>query len=232
MPKIIIQRWGIGDAIMSMSAIRSLGDKILWPVMSDYVDGCNAAYPDITFIDWKLINIDFNRKDKYSIGGWEAIPLAWQDAPLSWAMKNKYLYFGLPWEKWKDNAYYTRDIKKEKELSQWLGIKEGESYNLINNKFGTNLNSNSVAAYSTYFPIPENGLKNIIMDIVSGYSLFDWSRIIESAENIFTVSTSLLFLIELLSLQAKEIHLYPRIPDEKDFRNVDYLFTKPYILHT
>lgn len=231
--KLINQYFGIGDIIFSMSAIRSLNDKIIWPVLPEYVEGCNRAYPDIDFIDYNLLKIDYDRKDRYQLDDMDVIPLRWQDSPLNKCMQLKYQYFGLSWQGWKQNAKWQRDFTKEEQLIKRFDIHDGEDFNLINIKFGCWSQTKLSPGTSTAnFQIPNNGLRNVEMFIGSEFSLFDWAAIIQRARYIYTVSTSVLYLIEMLDLCCKEIHLYPRIPDEKDFRNVDYLFTKPYILHT
>lgn len=230
--KLILQSFGIGDVVFSMTAIRSLNDKILWGVLPEYVSALNAAYPDIFFVDWNILKIDYNKKDRYFIEDLEVIPLRWQDTPLQFCMRQKYSYFGLNYINWKSNAKFIRNYTREHELIKLLNIEVGEQFNLVNMKFGCHVGGTNFKpeAQSTNFEV-NNGLRNIEMGMIDGYSLFDWSSIIERATNIFTVSTSSFYLFELLRLSAKEIHLYPRLPYEKDFRNIDYLFTKNYILH-
>lgn len=229
--RIVNQYFGIGDVIFSMSAIRSLGDKIIWPVMTDYVTGLNLAYPDINFIDWKALNIDYSRRDRYSIEDADVIPLRFQDSPLSECMKLKYLYFGMDWRKWKEEAMWDRNFEKEISLYEKLNP-TGEPFNLVNYRFGTDDRTNQVAAHSIQYPLPQNGLKNIMMDLQPGYSLFDWATIIELAATVRTISTSIIYLFELLEIGANEIHIYIRRPFENSHKNYEYLLSKdkPYIL--
>jgi hypothetical protein len=229
---LIIQRFGIGDVIFSMTAIRSLKGKVVWPVLPEYVDGLAKAYQDILFIDYNLLNIDWNRKDRYKISDMNVIPLAHQDVPLVDCMKNKYRYLMQDWKQWKKNASWTRDYSKEIGLMSHLGIRKGDKFNLVNTKFGCwSPEGLRPETSNISIEVPMNNLPYITFGIIPGYSLFDWASVIEHATNIYTVSTSLLYLLELLTLSAKEIHLYPRKPKETDFRNVDYVFSKPYILH-
>lgn len=231
--KIICQPFGAGDLIFSMTAIKSLQDKILWPTLPEYVEGFNRAYPSIYFIDHNLVKIDYNRKDRHFHQDAEVIPLRWQDVPLKECMKNKYSFFGLSWQMWKRDAMYNRDFSKEYALFKHLGLSDGEKFNLVNVNWGcwspTVLKPGTNRAFMQ--GVVRNDYKIIPMDIIPGYSLFDWSTVIERATEIHTVSTSVLFLLELLNLSAKAIHLYCRKPNEKDFKNVDYIFTKNYQLH-
>lgn len=224
MPKLILQRFGIGDCIFSMSAIRKLNDKIIWPVMSHYVDDLNRAYPDIFFIDSKLVNIDYNRKDQYNIIDLTVIPLAWQDSPVKDCMKNKYQFFGFDWTQWKMHAYYHRDKLKEVALFKHLGLEPGEEYNLISETFQCDFGGSKKIQVN-------NGLKNVYVRQIPGYSLFDWSTVFEEATNIHVVSSSNIYIMELLKLKAKDIKIYRREPKEKDHSNYDYILTSHnYIL--
>lgn len=231
--RIIIQRFGQGDIIFSMSAIRSLNDKILWPVLPEYVEYNNRAYPDIMFVNWEDFKIDYNRKDEYTYHGAKVIPLAWQDTPLTECMKNKYLFLGRDWTTWKQNAHWVRDSHKEAALFKYLGLEWGEPFNLINVKFGCWTKQGlGVGVSTSIFSFPQNGFKNVFMDMVPGFSLFDWALVIQKAATIHIVSTSIIYLLELLKLEAKEIHIYIRRPNECDHRNYEYILSKdkPYIL--
>lgn len=160
------------------------------------------------------------------IGGCRVIPIGHansiMEVPYSRCMEIKYTMYGYDWQTWR-NTMYKRDVTRETKLFELLGIK-GE-YNLINTRFRSN--------ETGIVPVTvDNGLQNIIMDNYEGYSLFDWSYVIENATNIHSVGTSICFLLELLDLKAKEIHMYKREPDEKDFKNYDYILQKhKYIYH-
>lgn len=222
---VINQYFGIGDIIFSMSALRSLNKKVLWPVMSHYVEGCNRAYPDITFIDWKLLNLDYEIRHRYTVGDLDVIPLRFTDSPVKDCMKNKYGYFNLKWEDWMENAEYERDRYKEVQLFYTvLGLTNGEEFNLISETFQADFHGNKKIAL-------DNGLKNIYLKQIPGYSLFDWALVIEKATNIHVVSSSIIYLLELLKPQAKEIKIYKREPRERTHENYDYILTsREYIL--
>jgi hypothetical protein len=229
--KIINQFFGIGDVIFSMGAIRHFDDKVLWPVLPEYVEGLNRAYPDVSFIDYNLLKLDYDRKDRFWLGDIDVIPLRWQDSPLVECMKKKYSYFGLDWREWKEMSMWRRDLEKEKQLLNNLNIKQGDEFALVNINFGCWSKAGLKSGSSKAHVGVSTSLRQITLDFIPGFSLFDWAGVIERACYIASVSTSLLYLLELLTLRAKEVHLFPRIPYEVDFRNVEYLFTKPYILH-
>lgn len=221
-----IQTFGLGDIIFEQTVVRKIAKNspILWGVEKHFCEGLSRAYPDISFIDKERLNIDYLSKEDRIEDGVRYIPFRFADqilkVPYSRCMASKYEIFNMDCSTWKQQAMWTRDRQKEQALFDLLGLKEGQEYTLVNRFFGTQ--SQLVA------PIAEKGVE---MCTIEGYSLMDWAKIIEQASVIRTVSTSLFYLLELLNLQAKEIHLYPRKPIETDFRNIDYLFTKNYILH-
>jgi hypothetical protein len=226
---VVLQFFGAGDVIYEQTLVRYLakGSPIIWPVEPHMVEGFNRAYPDISFVDRTKFNIDYERKDDYIEDGIRYLPLRWADQILQvtyrFCMKSKYDMYGLDFMIWKQQATWIRDRKKEEELYLSFGCDKGE-YNLVNTFFGT--------FSQLQVPIKiDNNLPSVEMRTIPGYSLFDWAKIIENATEIHVVNSAILFLFELLTLKAKQPHLYRRHPIEVDFRNVDYLFTKDYVLH-
>lgn len=210
---------------------RSQGYKILWPVKPYFVEGLNRAYPNVTFVADNIIDPNiFNIKRDEVVDDLRIIPVRWADVILGleskYWMKAKYMLFNLPWENWKEHAVFKRDTKHENTLWAKLGIAPREEYNLVNSMYKSN--------FAGSVPIKvENGLRNIEMEVLDGYSLFDWSQIIEHATNIHVVNSAIFYLLELLNLSAKEVHLYSRHPEEQAFPYIDYLMSKEknYILH-
>lgn len=227
MDAIINQFFGLGDIIFEQTAIHSMGyDNIIWPVEPQFVDGLNRAYPDISFVNKNSFNIDYERKDNYIIHDSVVIPMRFADSickvPYWQCMQSKYVLLNQDWHSWKEKAMWERDKDREQLLFNML---RGHScYNLINKTFGSN-NAGRVDINV------DNGLPNIYMHEHDGFSLFDWALIIENAANIYTVSTSIIYLLELLNLKAKEIKIYLRKPYEQDHRNYDYILTShKYVL--
>jgi len=227
---IILQSFGIGDCIWTQTIAQYFikeGYKVLWPVRNQFVAGLNRAYPQIFFIDISFLHLDFNYVRQCELNGTRIVPLFNGDnilrVPYNQVMQAKYMMCGLDWTMWKQNAMWQRSEKKETELFLALGLIEGQRYNLINKTWNTESTGK--------IEIEEPAGLNVEMRTIPGYSLFDWAKVIEQAQNIHTVSTSIVYMLEMLNLQAKEVHLYPRLP-EKDFKNVEFLFTKDYILHT
>lgn len=220
-----LQYFGIGDVIFSQTLIRNLGTNILWPVQDMFVEGLQRAYPDINFVNKSYFHdAVFNIKDRRTVGGLQIEPIRWADSILKLTytdcMRAKYMMYGQDYKLWKVHAMYKRDKAQEKKLFDSLGITG--KYNLISQTFQTNFGGKK------QIPV-NNGFQNIEMKFIPGFSLFDWSLVIERAEEIHAVSSAILYILELLDLK-QPIHLYPRT-NEYNLSNVDYLFTKPYILH-
>ena len=231
-PQIVVinQPFGLGDFLFCIPIARDYiaeGYKVLWPVIPAY-QNINKHFPEITFINKEMLKIDYERKDEYELNGMRVIPLRWSyeilNLPFRDCMKSKYLMFRKDWRRWRESSW-VRDTAKEDELFyEVLGLKDGEKFNLINATFRNDL--------SGWVPVQvRNDYRNVELKTLQGFTLLDWCKVIENASTIHTVSTSINYLIELLDLKASEIHLYVRKPDERDFRNIDYLFSKRYRLH-
>lgn len=229
--KLVNQFFGLGDIIFCQSLFSH--ERVLWPVLPGYVEGLNRAYPRHTFVDWNLLKLDYNRKDFYSLDGLEVIPLRWSyeilKVPFTMCMKSKYMLFQRDWQDWKRDAQWVWDMEKESQLMEQLGLEFGEPYTLVNTTFRADFSGKRTI--SLLGPLAK-GMKVVEMKQLNGFSLFDWARVIENATEIHTVSTSIIYLMELLNLKAERVHIYLRRPDESNHKNYDYILQRHnYILH-
>lgn len=226
---IINQFFGIGDILFIEPIMRyyfQQGHKVTVPILSKYLD-IQRNLPYINFVDKETFNIDYEEKEFIETDDRIIIPMRWSmeyyNSLLKNTMLNKYKMVGIDLEEWR-KLTWLRHRWRENKLKEVLGIKQGEKFNLINCNFYSfenrtiNLNIN-------------NKLKNIEMKFIPTFNLLDWSGIIEEAENIYTVNTSIIFLLEVLELKAKEIHLYSRNVNGVDFVQTKYLRSKNYILY-
>lgn len=227
---IVNQPFGIGDVIWSQTVVREVAEakRIVWGVFPQYVEALSRAYTDISFIDHRLVNINYDRRDEYVMHGARVLPIRHADTiikkPYNMCMRAKYDMYGVDWQRWKLHARWRRDIAREKELLERFAI-DGD-YNLVNNFAGTELQLKGKIAV-------DNGLPTIDMRKVEDYTLFDWATIIENAAHIYTISTSIIYLLEMLDLKAKEVHYYLK-PNEADFSSTDYILAQgrhKYIYH-
>ena len=113
---------------------------------------------------------------------------------------------------------WERNLEKENELYNLL-VKD-KNYILINSKWSDG--NVSIETDSTF--------QRINMDVLDGFGLFDWAKIIENASEIHTVSTSNLFLLETLNLRANKVNIYPRKPRENNFDGISEFVNKNFKL--
>jgi hypothetical protein len=225
-----LQAQGLGDVVFSMTLIKRIanGNPIVWGVIPHFVEGLNRAYPDVTFVDWTKLGIDYNTKQQKEIyhaeyGKCVIIPIRWADSIMKvgyeqW-MRSKYDMYGMDYRDWKEHAMWVRDKAKESQLSKLVG--NGNA--LINDTFGSDCKLKSNVPH-----IP-NAIK---MRVIDGYSLFDWAGVMQSVKHIHTVNTSIIYLLDQLELNATDVHLYQRAIKSQTHKGVDYLINKHnYIYH-
>jgi hypothetical protein len=230
---LISQPAGWGDTIFAQGIAKHLveqGYEVIWPVKNHMVVGLQRAYPKVNWIPDSLVNKELlDIKEDCLVNGVRIIPIRWSERilgePVKYWMKTKFDLMGLDWRNWKEGAKFKRcGVRECKLFHEKYELERGEKYNLINTSF-RNDSSKKVNIN------PNNGLKDVIMVFHEGYSLFDHANLIEDAENIYAANSSIFYLLELLELSAKEVHLYERTGDEIGFPHVDYIMTKNYILH-
>lgn len=228
---IVSQPHGLGDFLFTQTIANDYiaeGYKVLWPTKAEWVPGLRLAYPNIEWIDAEMVPIDLNRRTMSEENGVLYLPMRFSEhlmgKPYKFHMESKYSYLGKDWRRWREGAYPKRNITKELSLMKELGISEGDKYNLIQTVYGSDGN------YKIELDL-KNAYRNIDFTQTEGYSLFDWCSIIENAENIYSVSSSSLYLFEILSLKAKEVHIYTRLPIEQNLDFVKFFITKNFILH-
>lgn len=228
---VIQQYFGLGDVIWGQTIANDFikaGYKVIWPVLPALVEGLNRAYLDVVFVDHTKFIVDYENKEFKEIDGMMMLPMRYSESlmgkPYKFHMESKYSFLGKDWRTWKDGGKYQRSRQKETELCMELGIDFSKPYNLISTTFGNR------GQYKLEINV-NNEYRNIELRNIPGYSLFDWSAIIENAETIHAVSSASLYLFELLTLSAKEVHIYNRVPIEPNLDYVRFLFSKLYILH-
>lgn len=229
---LVLQPHGLGDHIYTQSLIHDFineGYKIIWPVQDHFVLWLSYAYPDIKFIPQSLVKPELLEIKKDSeVNGMRVLPIRYAEhimgRPYALHMISKYELYNKNWQMWKRDAMPIRNATKEKELRRELNIVNGMKYNFVQTKFGSRGQFNLQID-------PKNDYPNVEMKINDGYNLFDYMGILENAETIHVVSSASLYLIEIMELHAKEIHIYNRKPIEPNLNYVRFLFTKDYILH-
>lgn len=179
-------------------------------------------------IEW----VDYRNYYKYlqiqkqkELDGYLIVPIRWSmelgSGKYENVMKDKFEIYRWDWTEWKKHAKFERNADRENQLAAYLGVSFDRPYTLTNKFFGSN------SQFQVNIPV-----KGVEIRTIKGFSLFDYSKLLENAEHIHVANSSILYLLELLDLKAKSVHLYARKPQEKDFRNTQYIHTKKYVLHT
>jgi hypothetical protein len=234
MKKVIIDQPGyLGDIIYVMAIAQkyvSEGYDVVFPIFGEYLnERFEKNFPDILFIDVNACDeykkYHTNRK-YYEDDEYIYIPCRWSPSQSGdQHMKIKYEHIGLSYMTWR-NIKIIRDNIAEQELIDCLGIEKNMKFNLINRNYSSQKKINAKVNYLT-----DNEFPNIEMSFVSGYSLFDWIGIIERAETIHTIHTSIHYILDVLPNITNEIHIYPRTEVNDRHERYNFLFEKNYIYH-
>lgn len=221
--KIIInQPFGIGDILFISPLIKQLDvEHIVWPIVDHYYWINNYIIIDnLTFIKQSEFNpihyVDYNE-----------IPLQHAHYLIPKAqdcMQAKYILLNADPESWR-TLTFNRNKEKENQLKQYLNILPDDKFIFVNNNFAG-------PEYNYKVDIkPQTNLKIIYQEYIEGFTLLDWCGVLEQAEEIHTVSTSLFFVIEALNLGKTPLHLYPRKPLDKDLSPIKTLINNKWICH-
>lgn len=230
---LISQPAGLGDCIFAQGVADHFikqGYMVIWPVKGHMILGLQRAYPKIVWIPDSLINTSLlDIKEDCVVNDLRIMPIRWSERivgqPVKYWMRTKFDMVGLDYKNWKEAAKFKKcGVRECKLYYEIYGLEIEEKYNLINPIFRNDASKKISIS-------PNNGLKDVVMEFHDGYSLFDHALLIERAENIYVANSSIFYLLELLDLSAKEVHIYERTGDEIGFPHVDYFFSKNYILH-
>jgi hypothetical protein len=211
---LINQAAGLGDILLCQKIaahVIDLGYKVVWPVVDQY--NYISEYiqtPDIIFCS---VKDDFIGKETYEKNGIEFIqtdnflylPINNADRVISSKsmLYAKYDYCQLSPDKWQNYFEIKRNYSREEKLINHFNITPGEKYNVVNKTFATP--PNTITNHSIH---PKNDYRIINMEILGWDRIFDWMGILENAEEIHTVDTSLTLI--LTKLNVKNVHIYER----------------------
>lgn len=239
MNKLLInQPAGIGDILFCYKLAVNFCDsgfKVVWPVIPLYLSDLQTYIEPHPNIKFTSIDSEFPLKSFFTQNeatlvktdeGDVYLPLTFADryySPGESFLKAKYKLCDaqFPYNSWSDAIKLKRDSEKESRLFyEVLGLQEDDEFVLVNKKFGTapDVRKKSFAV--------EESCKVVELRIVENFSLFDWCLVIERAQKIYSVDTSLFFLIELLDLKDTPLFAYSR---HSHFIHVDDLFTSNWI---
>jgi glycosyltransferase involved in cell wall biosynthesis len=217
---------GLGDILFCIKIANDYiedGHRVIWAVDSQFIN-IQKHFPDITFVDKKLLAIDYNSQVEVKGNGFRVIPMRWSQnimkVTLRECMKSKYALGTNDWNAWKEwrDFEWVRDEKSEDLLFSMLGLDSGDEYIVVNTAYKTQIR--------TIPPIAiESNCKIINMEIIDGFTLLDWYKVLQNAKQIHTVSTSIIYMLEKMELNAEAVCIYIRKPEEQDLKNIDYILT-------
>lgn len=213
---LLKQPAGLGDILFIQKiaeTIKSRGHRVIWPVASVYNDiGNYITYQ--TFVD-KESNFEFKEEYESTPDGmiikYDNCYVVGLDGcgkyfPSNGVLKAKYDMVGMDWKNWQNFVNITRNKTKEKELFyDVLGLKDKDKFSLINDFMGSppdiiKLNINAPLKY-----------KRVDLNIIKGFSLFDWIYTAEKASEIFLEGSALTYILEKINLSnAETLGLYSR----------------------
>lgn len=227
-PVIIFQPGMAGDLFFIQKIVKTYaqdGRRVILPVLQKHswvydtlVLPLNVEIPILDTDDFDFRDDVLFLSDKIATSPIEGpnytfLPLffSWRYAPEQ-TMDLKYQIVGVPMDDWADYVELKRDREKEERLFRELGLDDGVPYALINETC-----SNRTLPFPNAAPEKEVRLR-----FVEGYSLVDWSTVIERAVRIASVDTSLVLLVEILKIRGVPLHVVSRYepPSFRELQNV------------
>lgn len=226
---LINQPAGIGDVLFLQKMVSFYIEKgffVVFPLIEeilyikDYVKNPNLMFCGV--------NENFPYKDQY----WNTVKFFESDnfiyVPATFAdrfivgscMEAKYKLINLGFEDWKNYFNFERNHEKENNLYyNVLNLKDDDEYCFINKRWGT---PPHMLTKDVHF---EFSGKVIEMNLLDGYTVFDWCKVIENANQISIVDTSLNYIIEKLNLKSQKNFLNSRFTPP-NFIHIINLFQK------
>jgi len=226
---LIKQPAGIGDIFFTQKIAYAINAAylcdIIWPVIPEFL--WIKDYIKVPFIKFVSLDSDFPYKEAFqhdvpSIFEFQnciVIPLQRADWVIPGSvMDAKYKMVDLEQDDWLDYFNFERNIEKENKLYyDVLGLKDGEQYSLVNRQFA----SPPDTQICKHINVETLG-KYIEMSYLPEYTLFDWCKVIENAQSIHTVETSLNYIIEKLNPKC-QLEMYSKY-DLPSYGQVQHLF--------
>jgi hypothetical protein len=227
-PVIIFQPGMVGDLFFIQKIVKTYaatGRRVIMPVLQKHswvydtlVMPANVETPILDTEEFDFRDEVMFLADKIAMSPIEgpnytylSLFFSWRYAPEQ-TMDLKYQVAGVPMEDWSDHVELKRDREKEERLFRELGLDDGVPYCLVNETCSTR---------TMPFPYraPE---KEVRLRFVEGYSLVDWSTVIERAARIASVDTSLVLLVEVLKIRGVPLHVVSRYepPSFRELQNV------------
>jgi hypothetical protein len=228
---LIKQPAGIGDVFFCQKIAKVMMQnryQVIWPLRSDitwirdyirdiYFPSVDDVFPGKEVFDTAAGYIIEENAAFISIA---TADLTHNDGKT---MRSKYSMLGMEYEDWREYFKFERNIDKENDLYyNVLNLKDDSEFIFINNLYNTDIkNSNLFSENNFDLPVVE-------LKILDGFTLFDWCRVLEKAKKIYTINTSINYIIEVINTSYDEYVIYAH--NEKNKTEIDYLFKKPHTM--
>jgi len=235
--KIIIrQPAGIGDIFFTQKIAYTLYEtynvEIIWPVIPEFL--WIKEYIDTPFIKFVNWNEEFEGKNIllnndvpyiFTLQDYLIIPLQradWNYPGIS-VMDAKYKLVDLDFDDWSQYFTFKRNVEKENQLYyNILGLTDESEYCFVSRNYGSPPN------HEVYPFNYDKELKIVEMNFIEGYTLIDWCKVIENACEIYTVDSSINYIIDKLTLKTDDLTLIRKPYPNQTAR---HLFKKNYKLY-
>jgi len=216
--KVFVNQKGFwGDIVFIMAILQKYvkdGYEVFFPLPVEYFGppSIQDYFPMIKFEGGarnegdEIVDLDFHK--------------IYRNHQVPGHMRFKYEDLNFPLDMWRD-VEINRNYDAENKLFEFLVLADGKKYNFINENWRDKHNKLSI--------ITNNDYPNIEMRRIDGFSLFDWITVMQRAQSIHTVSTSINFFIDLYDMPA-DLHIYRR-GESINHDEYDFLFNKNYIWH-
>tara|TARA_R100000742_G_C4274410_1_gene94357 strand:- start:363 stop:1070 length:708 start_codon:yes stop_codon:yes gene_type:complete len=225
----LINHWaGIGDIFYLQSVAKkyiSMGYEIIWPLrddilwLGDYIKGINFCSRDDNFpgkeyygqdaviITPNFVYLGIMRPHLWGIG----------DGKI---MSSKYSILNMNHSDWRSGFTFDRKLDKEENLYyNVLGLKDDSEFVFINNLYNENRNCEIMSSENYDLPVVE-------LQYIEGFTLLDWCKVFEKAKSVYTINTSLNYIIDMLDTSYEEYVIVAH--DEQNKIEIDYLFNTPH----
>ena len=229
MKKLFIkQPAGLGD-ICFLQKLATLeqekhGYEVWWPVVPVY-----SYLPQyITNFNYPSLEDDFPFKEAYTrcplnsqteTYDFKIICTDGADGPNG-LMKAKYELANCSWHNWQHFFSFKRNKNKENTLYyDVLNLKDDDKYIFVNNFVGTAPDNITVVDLTP----PKPAHKVVYSEMFMDFSLFDWCKVMERAQELYIEGSAMAFLCEKLTLAATKLHLFSR-----NHFYIDELYTVPW----
>lgn len=206
---LIKQAQGLGDILFCQKIAAKLienGYEVYWPVASCYSWVSHYLVRDNLFFHYAetdyVLNIQHSIEENHPV---DIMSCKYDMIGKTLPDLEENLH-SIPYEDWNRYTPLHRDITKEEFLyKEILGLKEDSEYIFINKNYGSGYRMEEVGKH-----VKNHGLAVICQTFFTGFTAFDWCKVIENASEIHTADTSINYIIDLLDCKATEIVVHPR----------------------